>query len=508
MASALALATETETAGVERGDGVTQRVEDEPETCREEREGVWACSDKERRGKKEAGGHIGMSDSRSVNEYFFYYSKMEHQQNMLRDYVRTSMYKIAIEENASSDFEGKTVMDVGAGSGILSYFAALSGASRVYSVEASGAAGAIETVVSDNELFKDTIEVLNILVEHLEVTEACSQGESRSEGKETKRKQRKQIESKVDTLISEPIGVALFNERMVETYLTARDKFLKPNGTMLPSRASLSFAPFSDSTLYAELRRKVEFWESASDFHGIDMTGLTERSLREVFRQPVCDYLDPLSILSDPLTRGFDFRSLRAEELHSLLFEFDFEIRHTALVHGVAVWFDIFFEGGSSSVGFSTAPGCPPTHWYQMRLLLTKPLAVNAGQRLVGELRMEANGFQSYWADLLLRIEGTEFEAKSVTIDLKDSFYRQGSFQPFTAFEISSTAGQGSISGTTRSGRAYLNPSLPANQAVNQWFQELFEEDKEEMADDQQLQQQIANLQQQLAQLQTDLAQA
>uniref|UniRef100_A0A0G4FKU7 Uncharacterized protein n=1 Tax=Chromera velia CCMP2878 TaxID=1169474 RepID=A0A0G4FKU7_9ALVE len=64
------------------------------------------------------------------------------------------------------------------------------------------------------------------------------------------------------------------------------------------------------------------------------------------------------------------------------------------------------------------------------------------------------------------------------------------------------------ISGTTRSGRAYLNPSLPANQAVNQWFQELFEEDEEEMADNQQLQQQIANLQQQLAQSQTDLAQA
>uniref|UniRef100_A0A0G4GCA8 Uncharacterized protein n=1 Tax=Chromera velia CCMP2878 TaxID=1169474 RepID=A0A0G4GCA8_9ALVE len=60
-----------------------------------------------------------------------------------------------------------------------------------------------------------------------------------------------------------------------------------------------------------------------------------------------------------------------------------------------------------------------------------------------------------------------------------------------------SEAGAGlAISRTTRSGRAYLNPSLPANQAVNQWFQEFFEGGEEEMADNQQLQQQIANLQQ------------
>lgn len=46
-----------------------------------------------------------------------------HQQNMLQDYVRTGTYYAAIVENAA-DFQGKLVMDVGAGSGILSLFAA------------------------------------------------------------------------------------------------------------------------------------------------------------------------------------------------------------------------------------------------------------------------------------------------------------------------------------------------------------------------------------------------
>ena len=48
---------------------------------------------------------------------------LQHQQNMLQDYVRTGTYYAAIMENAA-DFTGRTVMDVGAGSGILSLFAA------------------------------------------------------------------------------------------------------------------------------------------------------------------------------------------------------------------------------------------------------------------------------------------------------------------------------------------------------------------------------------------------
>lgn len=42
---------------------------------------------------------------------------------MLQDYIRTGTYHAAITENPA-DFEGKAVMDVGCGSGILSLFAA------------------------------------------------------------------------------------------------------------------------------------------------------------------------------------------------------------------------------------------------------------------------------------------------------------------------------------------------------------------------------------------------
>lgn len=39
---------------------------------------------------------------------------------------------------------------------------------------------------------------------------------------------------RVDVLVSEPMGTLLVNERMLETYLYARDHFLKPGGKMFP----------------------------------------------------------------------------------------------------------------------------------------------------------------------------------------------------------------------------------------------------------------------------------
>lgn len=44
----------------------------------------------------------------------------------------------------------------------------------------------------------------------------------------------------VDVLVSEPMGTLLVNERMLETYLYARDHFLKPGGKMFPVRLRLS----------------------------------------------------------------------------------------------------------------------------------------------------------------------------------------------------------------------------------------------------------------------------
>jgi len=78
--------------------------------------------------------------------------------------VRTSLYQTAILSNSAQLFEGKTVMDLGAGSGILSYFAVKSGAERVFAVEASGMADKIQKLMDHtgvtNTWLKGKLEVI------------------------------------------------------------------------------------------------------------------------------------------------------------------------------------------------------------------------------------------------------------------------------------------------------------------------------------------------------------
>ena len=54
--------------------------------------------------------------------YFGYYAQFVHQQNMLQDTTRTSLYRQAIQAVGPSCIKDKAVMDVGAGSGNLSSF--------------------------------------------------------------------------------------------------------------------------------------------------------------------------------------------------------------------------------------------------------------------------------------------------------------------------------------------------------------------------------------------------
>jgi histone-arginine methyltransferase CARM1 len=61
----------------------------------------------------------------------------------------------------------------------------------------------------------------------------------------------------VDIIISEPIGVLLLHERMIETYVDARIHHLKPGGRMYPNRSIIRLCPFSDEVLYESLKAKV-----------------------------------------------------------------------------------------------------------------------------------------------------------------------------------------------------------------------------------------------------------
>lgn len=68
---------------------------------------------------------------------------------MLTDKVRTSAYASFILGTPAL-FDNAVVLDVGCGTGILSMFAARSGAKRVYAVDASDIAKRAKKIIEDN----------------------------------------------------------------------------------------------------------------------------------------------------------------------------------------------------------------------------------------------------------------------------------------------------------------------------------------------------------------------
>lgn len=69
----------------------------------------------------------------------------------MQDSIRTSTYREGITGNKAA-FKDKIVMDVGAGSGLLSIFAVQAGAKKVYAVEASNMAEHAKTLIKANGL--------------------------------------------------------------------------------------------------------------------------------------------------------------------------------------------------------------------------------------------------------------------------------------------------------------------------------------------------------------------
>eukprot|EP00798_Chlamydomonas_sp_ICE-L_P027618 gene27618-7255_t len=151
-------------------------------------------------------------------DFYYPYSFISDQRLMLQDEPRMRSYRDAIFKNAASHFKGKAVLDVGTGSGILACWAAQAGARVVYAVEATGMAKHARTLAEANGLG----DVITVIEEKME--NVC-------------------LPEKVDTIISEWMGLLLLRDGMLPSVILARDKWLVPGGALFPATAQLWLAP-------------------------------------------------------------------------------------------------------------------------------------------------------------------------------------------------------------------------------------------------------------------------
>ena len=196
---------------------------------------------------------------------------------------------------------------------------------------------------------------------------------------------------------------------------------------MFPARSSIFVAPFTDAAQALEFSSGSNFW-TQTDFFGIDLTCLKDDAVSDHFSRPVVGVFDPSILLSTSCSYDIDLKTVSAAELQHVRIPFSFTIDRAALLHGVAFWFDVTFDGNTETVKLDTGPWAPATHWQQMRMFFSKPLGVNRGQRVVGYVQLDAHSYQSHVVHVQAALEGTGIQTNG-TYDLKNpvyaSFYSQ-----------------------------------------------------------------------------------
>ncbi|GKB38175.1 probable protein arginine N-methyltransferase 6 [Tanacetum coccineum] len=297
-----------------------------------------------------------------------------------QDRVRTETYRTAILQHRSH-IEGKVVVDVGCGTGILSIFCAQAGAKRVYAVDASEIALQANEVVKANKL-SDKVIVLHGRVEDV------------------------QIDEEVDVIISEWMGYMLLYESMLGSVIVARDRWLKPGGLILPSNAVLYMAPVTHPDRYAE---SIDFWRNV---YGIDMSPILPLAKQCAFEEPCVELISGESVLTWPnVVKHVDCYTITYQELQSITTSFKFQSMMRAPLHGFAFWFDVEFSGPANNdepalvedppkshqrkrahpddaLVLSTAPEDPPTHWQQTMVYFYDPVDVEQDQVIDGSVTL------------------------------------------------------------------------------------------------------------------------
>mmetsp|Transcript_3007 Transcript_3007/g.6858 ORF Transcript_3007/g.6858 Transcript_3007/m.6858 type:complete len:372 (+) Transcript_3007:53-1168(+) len=312
--------------------------------------------------------------SDSIKDYYFSsYARFGIHEDMLKDCVRTSGYMNAIN-NAKALFHGKTVLDVGAGTGILSLFAARAGAARVVGIECSNIASYAAEIARRNG-FGEVITYVQGKVEEVEIPV-----------------------DKVDIIVSEWMGYFLMFESMLDSVLFARDKWLRSGGHLFPDRASLFMAGIEDAEYREE---KLGQW---THLRGFDFSPLAAYAIQE----PISDIVEPLALVTD--TACVFQMDLSVVKCHELDFVSPFSLKshRQDFIHALVVWFDVFFDAAPDALPLSTAPGQPDTHWKQTVLYLEEPLVVFPGDILSGRMAVRKNALNNRDLDVKLsyQLEG------------------------------------------------------------------------------------------------------
>jgi protein arginine N-methyltransferase 3 len=218
------------------------------------------------------------------------------------------------------------------------------------------------------------------------------------------------------------MGYCLLFEAMLDSVLWARDRYLKADGLMVPSHATLRIAPLADSELVHE---HISFWNS---IYGFSMSGMRAPAYEEAHVRIV----KPAAIAAESAV--FLQLPLHTITTDELTFVKEFSVTLSDDVDSLdawVVWFDIFFLTSRDSklpanpipskmrkeeiVAFTTGPFGPDTHWQQGIFFVNREnksgVPLKKGQVIEGKIGFRKKQDKSRLLDINIEWDATGVEA-------------------------------------------------------------------------------------------------
>ncbi|MBI4978027.1 MAG: methyltransferase domain-containing protein [Spirochaetes bacterium] len=256
---------------------------------------------------------------------------IELHRKLLGDAVRNRAFHDALQKTVRP---GVTLLDVGAGTGFLSFIASRMGA-KCHLVEQ-------ENIITLARSIGDLNGIKNCTYRHEHSTKASYKG-------------------KVDIIVSETLGNYAFEENIIESIESVRH-MLKPGGVIMPSSLRQFIAPVITPRLYDG----INIWDTIG--YDLDMSPAKAMSLNNMYVKTVL----PDDIGGESNARQWDAvdfykksKSVRNGNIRWSL--------KSGTVYGFALWWESTLAEG---VTLSTSPFAPLTHWEQIYLPLVTPVTL------------------------------------------------------------------------------------------------------------------------------------
>lgn len=143
-------------------------------------------------------------------------SLLHYHQSMLSDGLRNKLLYEAIKAHVN---EETSFLDIGAGTGVWAILAAKLGAKRVVAVEIEEALIPIMFRHAQENGVANKIEIIHGNSDHVK------------------------LKGKFDVIVSELFGQDALGERVVNSFTSIRNRFLAPNGVLIPQKLAMMAAP-------------------------------------------------------------------------------------------------------------------------------------------------------------------------------------------------------------------------------------------------------------------------